>query len=138
MNKRITLEELKSYLWNSAVLLRTHIDAGAYKQYIFPLLFFKRICDVYDEECARILEEYDGDEEALEFPENHRFVVPKGHHWRDVRSVHENVGVAIVNAFRAIENANVDSLQGVFGDGAWTNKQRLTARFRESLNKAII
>lgn len=50
MSKRITIEELQSYLWNSAVLLRTNIDAGAYKQYIFPLLFFKRICDVYDEE----------------------------------------------------------------------------------------
>ena len=40
MSKRITIEELQSYLWNSAVLLRTNIDAGAYKQYIFPLLFF--------------------------------------------------------------------------------------------------
>ena len=57
MSERITLDELESYLWNSAVLLRTHIDAGAYKQYIFPLMFFKRICDVYDEECAQILEE---------------------------------------------------------------------------------
>lgn len=53
MSKRITIEELQSYLWNSAVLLRTNIDAGAYKQYIFPLLFFKRICDVYDEETAK-------------------------------------------------------------------------------------
>ena len=61
MSKRITIEELQSYLWNSAVLLRTNIDAGAYKQYIFPLLFFKRICDVYDEECQQILAEY-GDE----------------------------------------------------------------------------
>jgi len=125
MSKRITLEELKSYLWNSAVLLRTHIDAGAYKQYIFPLMFFKRICDVYDEECVQILEEYDGDEEALEWEENHRFVVPKGYHWNDVRSVAENVGVAIVNAFRAIEKANIERLHGVFGDGAWTNKNRL-------------
>ncbi len=124
MSKRITLDELKSYLWNSAVLLRTHIDAGSYKQYIFPLLFFKRISDVYDEECAAIIEEY-GDEEALYFPENHRFAVPKGYHWTDVRSIAENVGVAIVNAFRAIERANVEKLQGVFGDGAWTNKNRL-------------
>ena len=61
MSKRITIEELQSYLWNSAVLLRTNIDAGAYKQYIFPLLFFKRICDVYDEETAAAVEEY-GDE----------------------------------------------------------------------------
>lgn len=43
MANRMTIDELKSYLWESAVLLRTNIDAGAYKQYIFPLLFFKRI-----------------------------------------------------------------------------------------------
>jgi type I restriction enzyme M protein len=125
MSNRITLEELESYLWNSAVLLRTHIDAGSYKQYIFPLMFFKRICDVYDEECTKVLKEYDGDEEALAWEENHRFIVPKGSHWKDVRSVSENVGVEIVNAFRAIEKANIEKLQGVFGDGAWTNKNRL-------------
>ena len=125
MGKRITIEELQSYLWNSAVLLRTSIDAGAYKQYIFPLLFFKRISDVYDEECEQILKEYGGDEEALEWDENHRFKVPKGAHWNDVRAVSENIGVAIVDAFRKIENANSDKLQGIFGDGAWTNKNRL-------------
>ena len=132
MNKRITIEELQSYLWNSAVLLRTNIDAGAYKQYIFPLLFFKRICDVYDEECQQILEEY-GDEEALEWEENHRFVVPKGAHWKDVRAVSENIGVAITDAFRKIESANSDKLQGIFGDGAWTNKNRLPDRLLKDL-----
>ena len=132
MSKRITIEELQSYLWDSAVLLRTNIDAGAYKQYIFPLLFFKRICDVYDEECQRIIVEY-ADEEALEFEENHRFQVPKGAHWNDVRSVSENVGVAIVEAFRKVENANIDKLQGIFGDGAWTNKNRLPDRLLKEL-----
>ncbi|MCM1188291.1 MAG: type I restriction-modification system subunit M [bacterium] len=133
MSKRIEISELQTYLWNSAVLLRTSIDAGAYKQYIFPLLFFKRICDVYDEECTQILEEYDGDEEALEWEENHRFNVPKGAHWKDVRSVTENIGVAIVEAFRKIENANSDRLQGIFGDGAWTNKNRLPDRLLKDL-----
>ena len=132
MSKRITIEELQSYLWNSAVLLRTSIDAGAYKQYIFPILFFKRISDVYDEECQRIIEEY-ADEEALDFEENHRFQVPKGAHWNDVRSVSENVGVAIVEAFRKVENANIDKLQGIFGDGAWTNKNRLPDRLLKEL-----
>ena len=131
MNRRITLDELKSYLWNSAVLLRTHIDAGSYKQYIFPLLFFKRISDVYDEECVAVRAEY-GDEEA-DFPENHRFSMPKGFHWRNVREVHENVGVAIVNAFRAIERANAEKLSGVFGDGTWTNKNRLPDELLKNL-----
>jgi len=132
MRKRITLDELRTYLWNSAVLLRTHIDAGSYKQYIFPLLFFKRISDVYDEECAAVRAAY-GDEEALDFPENHRFAVPSGSHWRDIREVHENVGLAIVDAFRAIERANVEKLSGVFGDGAWTNKNRLPDELLKNL-----
>lgn len=130
---RISQEELERYLWSSAVLLRTHIDAGAYKQYIFPLLFFKRICDVYDEECAQILKEYDGDAEALNFEENHRFIVPQGAHWQDIRSVSENVGVAIVKTLRVIEKANIDKLQGVFGNAAWTNKKRLSDELLKDL-----
>ncbi len=125
MSNRITLDELKSYLWNSAVLLRTNIDAGAYKQYIFPLLFFKRICDVYDEETRLAISEYGDSYTDFSDDEIHTFVVPEGHHWSDVRQVSENVGLAIVNAFHAIEKANIDQLQGVFGDGAWTNKNRL-------------
>lgn len=125
MNERIAIEELESYLWNSAVLLRSNIDAGAYKQYIFPLLFFKRICDVYDEETQKAIEEYGDDVEDFTEEELHTFIVPQGYHWRDVREVSENVGIAIVNAFHAIEKANIKLLHGVFGDGAWTNKNRL-------------
>ena len=133
MSKRITIEELQSYLWNSAVLLRTNIDAGAYKQYIFPLLFFKRICDVYDEETTKAIEEYGDDEAEFDEDEIHTFIVPKGYHWNDVRAVSENVGVAIVEAFRKVENANSDKLQGIFGDGAWTNKNRLPDRLLKDL-----
>ena len=133
MSKRITIEELQSYLWNSAVLLRTNIDAGAYKQYIFPLLFFKRICDVYDEETQNAYAEYGEDASEFDEKEIHTFVVPKGYHWNDVRAVTENVGVAIVEAFRKVENANSDKLQGIFGDGAWTNKNRLPDRLLKDL-----
>lgn len=133
MRNKISQSELETYLWDSAVLLRTSIDAGAYKQYIFPLLFFKRICDVYDEECANILEEFDGDEEALTWEENHSFMVPEGAHWKDVRSVSADVGKAIVAAFRAIEKANSEKLQGIFGDAAWTNKNRLPDRLLKDL-----
>lgn len=134
MSNRITIDELESYLWNSAVLLRTSIDAGAYKQYIFPLLFFKRICDVYDEETESAVEKYGDDIDDFDEEELHTFIVPKGYHWKDVREVFENVGLAIVNAFHAIEKANIDQLHGVFGDGAWTNKNRLP----DSLLKDLI
>lgn len=133
MSKRITMEELQSYLWNSAVLLRTNIDAGAYKQYIFPLLFFKRLCDVYDEETAIAISEYGDDAAEFDEDEIHTFIVPKGYHWNDVRAVSENIGVAITEAFHKIESANSDMLQGIFGDGAWTNKNRLPDRLLKDL-----
>lgn len=131
MAERIPISELESYLWGSAVLLRTNVDAGSYKQYIFPLLFFKRLCDVYDEETAEFEAEYG--EDADLFSDDHSFVIPDGHHWRDVRMVTEDVGQAIVNAFREIEKANGEKLTGIFGDGAWTNKNRLPDRLLKDL-----
>lgn len=133
MANRITLEELKSYLWQSAVILRSKIDAGAYKQYIFPLMFFKRICDVYDEETAKAVEEYGEDIGFYPEHELHKFIVPAGHHWNDVRQITEDVGTAIVAAFRAIEKVNGDKMVGIFGDGAWTNKNRLPDRLLRDL-----
>lgn len=131
MSKRIPLEELESYLWGSATLLRTNIDAGAYKQYIFPLLFFKRICDVYDEETENAVKEYG--EDAKNFTEIHMFAIPEGSHWRDVREVSSDVGKAIVAAFKEIEKANSQLLTGVFGDASWTNKNRLSDELLKDL-----
>jgi type I restriction enzyme M protein len=121
----ITQTELESYLWGAATLLRGTIDAGDYKQFIFPLLFYKRLCDVYDEERVEALEESGGDEEYARLPELHRFQIPPEAHWSAVRAQVENVGRAIQDALREIESSNPDTLYGVFGDAAWTNKDRL-------------
>lgn len=131
MSSKITIDELEKYLWGSAVLLRTHVDAGAYKQYIFPLLFFKRLSDVYDEESEKARAEF-GDE-ALEWDESHQFKIPAGAHWSDVRNVSQDVGKAIAEAFHKIEAANPEKLQGIFGDASWTNKNRLPDRLLKDL-----
>ncbi len=125
-SSRITQSQLESYLWGAATLLRGLIDAGDYKQFIFPLLFFKRLCDVYDEEYERALAESGGDVDYAAFAENHRFQIPAGAHWRDVRAVTTHVGQALQNALRAIEQANQGQLYGIFGDAQWTNKERLS------------
>ena len=117
--------QLESYLWGAATLLRGYIDAGDYKQFIFPLLFYKRLCDVYDEELADALEESGGDQEYAALPEQHRFQIPEDAHWKATRTKVKNVGKAIQDALRAIETANPDTLYGVFGDAQWTNKDRL-------------
>src|SRR3954452_5880633 len=101
MSRRITQRELESYLWGAAVLLRGLIDAGDYKQYIFPLVFLKRLSDVYDEERIAALAIY-GDDEAADLPENHRFAIPAGAHWQDIREVSSDVGAAILAAMRTI------------------------------------
>ncbi len=125
-SQRIGQAQLESYLWGAATLLRGVIDAGDYKQFIFPLLFFKRISDVYDEEFAQALIESDGDVDYAAFSENHRFQVPTGAHWRDARNVSKNIGQALQNAMREIERVNADKLFGIFGDAQWTNKERLS------------
>ena len=124
MSERITQSELESYLWGAANILRGLVDAGDYKQYIFPLLFYKRLSDVWDAEFQGSFEE-SGDKVYAKAMADERFVIPKDAHWQDVRETAKDVGYAIQNAMRAIEAANPDRLDGIFGDAPWTNKARL-------------
>ena len=132
LSSPIPLAELESHLWGAATLLRGLIDAGDYKQYIFPLLFYKRLCDVFDEEYQQALAESKGDEDYAGLVE-HRFKIPQSAHWNDVRSQTSDLGKALQNAMRAIEQANPDTLSGIFGDAPWTNKSRLSDRILRDL-----
>jgi type I restriction enzyme M protein len=117
----VTLAELESHLWEAANILRgSPVDRTDWKSYILPLLFFKRICDVWDEEHTAMLAQYGED-----FADEHRFQVPEGCHWSTVRQTPKNVGTALANAMRGVEAANQKHLYGVFGDAQWTNKGRL-------------
>ena len=138
----LTLEELKTFLWGAAVRLRGQIDAAGYKEYIFPLLFFKRISDVYDEQFNAFVQE-GGEEYAREQAQDLAIRIPDGAHWNDVRQVTENVGRRLVEAFIAIEQANpavesdgrrIGGLEGIFGpkDG-WTNKAKMPDHIITSL-----
>jgi type I restriction enzyme M protein len=126
VSRRISQQQLESYLWGAATLLRGTIDAGDYKQFIFPLLFYKRVCDVFDEETQAALKESGGDVEFAQYPENHRFQVPSDAHWSRARHTPTNVGRGIQQGMRAIETENPDKLFGIFGDAQWTNKDRLS------------
>lgn len=121
----ISLATLESHLWESANILRGPVDAADFKTYIFPMLFFKRICDVWDEEYKDIVDET-GDELLASFPESHRFQIPEDCHWSDVRTKASSVGTALQRAMRNIEKANPETLYGVFGDAQWSNKERLS------------
>ena len=144
MTQQITLDELERYLWQAAVDLRGQIDAAAYKDYIFPLVFFKRICDVRDEEYAGY-EQEGGKEFADMMMQDSPIQIPMEAHWNVVFNTSENIGQALVDAFRQIELANpgkkidgrvVGGLEGIFGDKAiWTNKNKMPdAIIRNLLN----
>src|SRR5437762_3577820 len=115
---RITQQELESYLWGAAVILRGLVDAGDYKQFVFPLLFYKRLSDIWDEDYAGAMAET-ADAKYARATADDRFVVPSGAHWSDVRSTARDVGRILQEALRAIEAANPSRLDGIFGDAQW-------------------
>ena len=126
--------ELEAYLGKSANILYGVISPEHYKEYIIPLLFFKRISDIYDEETQKALDISGGDEEFAAFPENHSFKIPDGAHWSDIRNKPEDVGTAINNALRAIEKVNIEKLAGVFGaEARWTDRELLPDRVLKNL-----
>lgn len=133
MTNKLTVSQLEQYLSRAAWILKGPVDASDYKIYIFPLLFFKRISDVFDEEFEIALAESDGDKEYASLPEFHRFIIPDGCHWREVREKTANVGSAIEEALRGIEQANQEYLYGIFGDAQWSNKSKLPDRLLTDL-----
>jgi type I restriction enzyme M protein len=128
----LTQQQLESMLWGAAEHLRGQIDASDYKQYIFPLLFYKRLSDVYQDEYEEALEFSDGDQEYAELPEQHRFIIPASALWEKLRETSNNIGEFIRKALREIEKQN-PRLYGVFGDAQWTNKERLPDHLLASL-----
>lgn len=127
----LSLAQLENHLWRTADILRGSIDSGDYKHYIFGLLFFKRLSDVWEEEYEERLARYHDADLAAD-PDEHRFDIPKGHFWRDVRKHTTDIGTHLNAAFRAIEDANM-KLRGVFQDVDFNNKERFPDAMLEKL-----
>lgn len=127
----ISLSELEQHLWGAANILRGSIDSGEYKSYIFGLLFYKRVSDVWREEFELSLREF-GDTDMAAHAEQHRFDVPQGHRWEDVRRHTTNIGEHLNAAFQSIEDANT-RLRGIFQSVDFNNKERFTDETLERL-----
>jgi len=120
-----TPQYLFQKLYAAATVLYGHVEKAAYRTYLIPLLFFKRISDVYDEESADAIEQYGVDGAKFMGDSIHSFTIPEGYHWSDIRNATENVGKVIADTLAKIEQANPKTLSGVFSsfDGAaWANK----------------
>ena len=119
---KINLETLKSHLWESANILRGSIDASDYKNYIFGMLFLKRLSDVFDEELERLKKEIHVD---LKDPDNYSFYVPERAHWSYLKTLTQNLGEAINKANDALEETNPEMLEGVLSAVDFNDKERL-------------
>ena len=95
-------KKLFAHVYESCNILRGPIGQDEFKSYVMPILFFKRLSDVYDEEASA--------------GQEHRFQIPDGCHWSDLESVEINIGTAIKTAMMGIEQANPEKLAGIFSD----------------------
>lgn len=122
---KITQDELNAWLWEAANIIRGPVDPANLREYVFPLMFFKRINDTWEEQQAIAVEKFGddvSDEIAADF---HTFNIPHGSHWADLRRAHENVGVEVQRILQSIEQANPETLSQIFGNTPWADKEKI-------------
>jgi len=122
---KITLEKLEAHLWESANILRGSIDASDYKNYIFGLLFLKRLSDVFDEQGEKVERETGDADLAWKTPDEHEFFVPRKAHWNHIKTKTQNLGEVLNKANEALEEANITKLEGVLSTIDFNDKDRL-------------
>ena len=128
-----TQQEIESWLWEAANILRGPIDPANLRDFVFPLLFLKRLSDTWDEEQAKAVAKFGkdlDDETAADF---HAFQIPKGCHWSDIRRAAENHGVVLQNIMQRIEEANPDRLSQIFGSAPWADSNKMPGERLERL-----
>lgn len=127
-------QDLYNFLYKACDHLRGPVGHESFKDYLTPLLYYKRLSDVWDEEYASALAESGGDAEYARLPEQHLFDIPPECHWEDIRRRGENLGSAVVEALHLIEQANPETLYGVlsaFSTANFTDKNVISdERFR--------
>ncbi len=131
--KQVSQQDIEAWLWESANILRGPVDPANLRDFVFPLLFLKRLSDTWDEEQAKAVAEFGADvvdEIAADF---HTFTIPEGCHWADVRRVAENHGIVLQQTMQQIEAANPDRLAQIFGNAPWADSNKMPAERLEKL-----
>ena len=120
--EELTLDEMEQALWKAADILRGAVRPERYGSYMLPLLFFKRLSDVYEDEYQALLERFEDEEIAKR--KFHRFTIPEGCLWTDIRVVAQNVGQKLNDTLAQIAKAN-PSLEGVINRADFNKQDEL-------------
>jgi type I restriction enzyme M protein len=128
-----TRQEIESWLWDAANILRGPVDPANLRDFVFPLLFLKRLSDTWDEEQAKAVKKFGDDIDEDTAADFHTFQIPKGCHWADLRRAAENHGVLIQNIMQKIEEANPNQLAQIFGSAPWADQNKMPPERLEKL-----
>jgi type I restriction enzyme M protein len=134
-NAKLTRQQLESYLWAAADILRGSIDSSDYKNFIFGLLFLKRLSDRFEEECEQLVAEDANPED----PDEHQFFVPKRARWSQIQKGAMGLGELLNKASAALEEANAQALEGVLAGIDYNDERKLgDARHRDNVLHRLV
>ena len=128
-----TQQDIESWLWDSANILRGPVDPANLRDFVFPLLFLKRLSDTWDEEQEKAVKKFGKDIDEDTAADFHTFQIPKGCHWADLRRAAENHGVLIQNIMQKIEEVNPNQLAQIFGNAPWADHNKMPPERLEKL-----